>query len=183
MLMFFLPTMVFAQYDYIYKSLEEVKCPDSVYVLSLTKQKLDTFPIQILEYRNLRELDLSKNRIKFLPKDIYKLENLEVLNMDRNRLQYLPAEIGLLSKLKVLRLSRNRLYDLPDEIGTLSNLKQLILWSNGIKTFPSTFANLNGTIEFIDLRDSPMMLYDDQQAIKEMLPKPQIKMDKVCNCR
>ena len=178
-----LPTLLFAQQEHIYTSLEGIEQPDSVFILSLSKNRLDTFPIQILEFRNLRELDLSKNKLHSLPPQIGILSSLEVLNLDRNTLDSLPQEIGQLHKLRYLKLSRNRLYHLPNSIANLYNLKELILWSNGIKCFPESFRKLDATIEVIDLRDNPMMLYDDQQSIKEMLPTPTIKMDNVCNCR
>lgn len=178
-----LPMLSFSQRQYVYTSLEAIEQPDSVFILSLSRHKLDSFPTQILDFTNLRELDLSKNRLKIIPPQIGGLSNLEVLNLDRNRLESLPEEIGLLHNLRYLKLSRNRLYSLPIGIGDLSNLKELILWSNGIKYFPESFRQLDSTIEVIDLRNNPMMLYDDQQAIKEMLPTPIIKMDKVCNCQ
>ena len=178
-----LPMLSFSQRQYVYTSLGAIDRSDSVFILSLSRQKLDTFPSQILCFRNLRELDLSKNRLRTIPPQISRLSNLEVLNLDRNRLDSLPEEIGLLHNLRYLKLSRNRLYYLPAGIGNLFNLKELILWSNGIKCFPESFRQLDSTIEVIDLRNNPMMLYDDQQAIKEMLPTPTIKMDKVCNCQ
>ena len=176
-------TILLAQQEHIYTSLENIEQPDSVFILLLSKNRLDTFPTQILEFRNLRELDLSKNKLHNIPPQIGKLSNLEVLNLDRNKIDSLPQEIGQLHKLRYLKLSRNRLYYLPSSIANLYNLKELILWSNGIKYFPESFRKLNTTIKVIDLRDNPMMLYDDQQAIKEMLPTPTIKMDNVCNCQ
>ena len=178
----FITSATIAQTDYVYTSLNDVPHPDSVYILSLKKNKLDTFPSIILSFSNLRELDLSKNKIKILPKEIGQLRNLEILNLDKNKITYIPKEISELSKLRELWLSRNKIYDLPESMGNMSNLKKLILWSNGIKCFPQSFGKLNGSIEFIDLRNNPMMLYDDQLIIKEMLPNAKIKMDNVCNC-
>ena len=111
------PVLLFSQRQYVYTSLEAIEHPDSVFVLSLSRNKLDTFPTQILTFRNLRELDLSKNRLRTLPHQINSLSNLEVLNLDRNRLDSLPDEIGLLQNLRCLKLSRNRLYYLPKSIG------------------------------------------------------------------
>lgn len=179
----FITSTTIAQPDYVYTSLDDVKHPDSVYILSLKKNKLDTFPTIILSFTNLRELDLSKNRIKILPKEIGQLTKLEILNLDKNKITYIPQEISNLLNLRELRLSRNKIYDFPESMGNMNNLKRLILWSNGIKTFPQSFSNLNGSIEFIDLRNNPMMLYEDQEIIREMLPKPEIKMDNVCNCK
>ena len=178
----FIASASFAQPNYVYTSLDKVMHPDSVYILSLKRNKLDTFPSIILSFSNLRELDLSHNKIKTLPKEIGQLSNLEILNLDKNKITYIPEEIGKLSNLRELRLSRNKIYDLPESMSNMSNMKRLILWSNGIKTFPQSFGKLNSSIEFIDLRNNPMMLYDDQETIKEMLPKPEIKMDNVCNC-
>ena len=49
----------------VFFSLEEAKLahPDSVINLDLSKQKLASFPVEILKFSNLKSLDLSKNQL------------------------------------------------------------------------------------------------------------------------
>ena len=48
--------------------------------------------------------------------------------------------------------------------------------------FPPGFAALDATLQLIDMRVCPMT-YDDQQAIEALLPSPEKKWDRVCNCK
>lgn len=171
-----------AQRDRVYKSLKEVRRPDSVYVLKLNYKRLKQIPPKVFEMRNLRVLDLGRNFIDSIPPEIGTLANLEELNLQRNRIRVVPPELGNLTKLHRLNLSRNPILDLPDAMGNLVNLEELILWMTGIIAFPPTFVALNDNLKLIDLRVCPLT-YDDQQAIEELLPSPRKRWDYVCNCQ
>ncbi|MBP5189314.1 MAG: leucine-rich repeat domain-containing protein [Bacteroidales bacterium] len=172
----------FAQRDRVYKSLKEVRNPDSVYVLQLNYKRLKEIPPKVFAMHNLRKLDLGRNFIDSIPPEIGSLVHLEELDLRRNRIRVVPPEIGQLTRLRRINLSRNPILDLPDAMGNLVNLEELILWMTGIVAFPPTFVALNESLKLIDLRVCPLS-YDDQQAIEELLPSPRKRWDYVCNCQ
>ena len=180
-LLFVMSLGVMAQRDKVYKSLKEVRNPDSVYVLKLHFKRLRQIPPQVFTFRNLRVLDLGRNFIDTIPPEIATLTQLEELNLHRNKLRTVPPEVGQLRNLRKLNLSRNPLLELPDAIGQLTRLEELIIWCTGIVSFPPTFVALDQTLRLIDMRVCPMTR-DDQQAIEELLPTPRKRWDYVCNC-
>lgn len=170
-----------AQRDKVYKSLKDVRNPDSVYVLQLHFKRLRQIPPQVFSFRNLRVLDLGRNFIDSIPPEIASLTQLEELNLHRNRIRTVPPEVGKLVNLRKLNLSRNPILELPDALGQLRQLEELIIWCTGIVSFPPTFVALDQTLRLIDMRVCPMT-YEDQQAVKELLPNPRKRWDYVCNC-
>src|SRR5687768_4849869 len=75
----------------IFESMEEaLKDPEKVYRLHLKKQKLTSFPMDILKLVNLQELDLSKNKLTEIPEEIGSLSKLQILNLSKNQLELLP---------------------------------------------------------------------------------------------
>ncbi|MBP5547266.1 MAG: leucine-rich repeat domain-containing protein [Bacteroidales bacterium] len=171
-----------AQRDKVYKSLKDVRNPDSVYVLRLNYKRLRQIPPKIFSMRNLRTLDLGRNFIDSIPPEIAQLTNLENLDIRRNKLRSIPPELGELRNLKYLNLSRNPILELPDAMSALTNLEELILWCTGVISFPPSFVALNYSLKLIDLRVCPLS-WDDQQAIEELLPSPRKRWDYVCNCQ
>jgi len=109
--------------------------PDSVYKLSLTKQDLDEFPLEILLFKNLQILNLSRNKIDSLPPEIGYLQNLQELNLMANRLNELPRTMGELQNLRSLYLSRNRLHMFPPEMRSLQGLKFMDITYNDWLTY------------------------------------------------
>ncbi len=171
-----------AQRDKVYKSLKDVRNPDSVYILRLNYKRLRQIPPKVFQMHNLRTLDLGRNFIDSIPPEIGTLTHLETLDMRRNRIRVVPPEMGRLVNLKYLNLSRNPILDLPDEMSSLTKLEELILWCTGIISFPPSFVALNYTLKVIDLRVCPLT-WDNQQAIEELLPTPRKRWDYVCNCQ
>lgn len=165
----------------VYDNLQEaLQNPDKVYRLDLRRNKLKTFPFEILKLKNLQELDLSKNNLKELPEEIGKLTNLQVLNVAGNKLQYLPDSIGELKNLKKFVGSRNNLIAIPKRIGDLQNLEILDLWENELSTFPDELSKLK-KLRWMDLR--VILLNDEYQArIRTLLPDTKIFFSPSCKC-
>lgn len=184
-----LPTCVSAQFpdsaslmaSPVYENLEEaLKNPDKVYRLDLRKNKLKTFPLEILKFKNLQELDLSKNKLDSLPEQIGTLTNLHLLNVSGNNLEYLPDSIGELINLKKLVASRNSLQALPKRIGDLQHLEILDLWENNLSVFPEEMRKLK-KLRWMDLR--VILLNDeDQERIRKLLPDTKIFFSPSCKC-
>ena len=167
----------------VYTSLSEaLQTPEKVYKLDLTKQKLKTFPMEIIKLYNLQELTLAKNKLTEIPKEIGTLTNLQKLNLEKNELTVLPSTIGNLTNLKELILNRNEIFKLPPEIGNLINLEKLDMWSNEIDVFPEEISKLKNTLKVLDLRVILINL-EKQKKIVELLPNTEVYMNKSCNCK
>jgi Leucine-rich repeat (LRR) protein len=165
----------------VYDNLEEaMQHANSVYRLSLHGKKLKTFPLEILNFKNLQELDLSKNRIDSLPDQIAVLQNLQVLDISSNKLEYLPDSIGKLKNLKKIAAGKNELLAIPKQIGELENLEILDLWSNQIGIFPEELGKLK-KLRWMDLR--VIQIEDDlQKHIQDILPNVIIHFSPSCHC-
>ena len=151
----FYPIFVFGQY---FTSLEEaLKLPKEVIHLKLKRQKIIDFPLEILNFTNLKILDLSNNRLITLPDDIENLEHLEELILNKN---------------KITRL--------PNTIGNISTLRKIDLWSNEIDILPVSIHSLSN-LKILDLRGI-LISKNKQEAIKKILPSTKIHFDRPCNC-
>lgn len=158
-----------------------LKNPDAVVKLILRKQKLKTFPNEVLQFKNLQYLDISKNSIKELPDSIDKLSMLQYLACSKTGLEHIPKEIGNLTHLKYLNLNQNELIMLPPQIGNLEKLEILDLWSNNFDEYPSTLSGLK-SLKVLDLRN--ILISDPiQKSITDMLPKATVYMSPSCRCK
>lgn len=167
--------------DYIFRSLSAAKeNPEMVYHLKLSKKKLEEFPENLNQFKNLKTLDLSKNKISMLPAEIGELQNLEQLNFERNKIYSLPPQIKKLKNLEVLLLARNDIEKIPAEIAELASLKKLDLWSNNIKEIHPAIKKLQG-LETLDLQG---MLIEDEvkKELIEWLPETTIHFSGGCDC-
>jgi Leucine-rich repeat (LRR) protein len=160
---------------------EALRQPDSVQALRLVRKRLDAFPKEILQFKNLRVLDLRKNRIAVLPPEIGSLRHLITLDLSRNRLTALPPEIGDLTQLHTLLLNRNRITALPPETGRLVNLETLELWDNELESVPDEIGNLK-KLQKLELRG---ILFSDaqQERIRTLLPQATINFSPSCACK
>lgn len=165
-----------------YTNLQEaLKNPDAVIKLVLRKQHLKSFPLEILQLKNLQYLDISKNTIKELPDSIDFLINLQYFACSKTGLERIPKQIGKLVNLTYINFNQNELVSLPPQIGNLENLKMLDLWSNNLDDFPETLSNLK-SLNVLDLRN--ILLSDElQKHLKELLPKATIYLSPSCRCK
>jgi Leucine-rich repeat (LRR) protein len=167
---------------YVYHSISAAtQNPEKVFKLNLSKRKLKTFPQEIFQFRNLRELDLSRNKFDSIPKELGSLKNLVRLNLSNNKLESVPDEIGNLTQLVYLGLNRNKIVELPTTIGILENLEVLELWDNELSKIPDEVANLK-KLKVLELRG--ILFSDDEAArINSLLPDAKVLMSPSCNCK
>lgn len=160
---------------------EALKNPDAVIKLSLRKQHLKSFPLDILKFKNLQYLDISKNSIKELPDSIFVLTQLQYLKCSNVGLDRLTREIGKLKNLTYLNINQNELVMLPPQIGDLENLKILDAWSNNFDEYPETLGNLKA-LQVIDLRN--ILISDEvQKHLTALMPKAIVYMSPSCKCK
>jgi Leucine-rich repeat (LRR) protein len=166
---------------YIFTTIEKAsKNPDAVYVLDLTKSKLNAFPAEVLLFKNLNILKLAKNRIESVPEGISKLIFLQELDLGKNKLDGFPGGIVELVNLKKLVLNQNYIEGIPYMIKNLQKLEYLDMWSNNLGSFPESLNDLKALKEF-DLRVIQFTA-EEKERIKNLLPNAKIHFSASCNC-
>ena len=148
LLFFFLvfSSSVFAQEDFVYKSLDvALENPTQVYQIELKRKGFTEFPKELRLFPNLIKLDLSKNKIKFFPDSLAYLSNLATLHLSRNQIEFIPTSISLLESLEELDLWDNYIEELPKELAGLKNLKLL-----DIRGLALSYTKYNAYIKLLD---------------------------------
>jgi Leucine-rich repeat (LRR) protein len=169
--------------SFIYSDLEQAKSePDKVFNLDLSKKKLSEFPMDVLQFKNLRTLNLSKNKIKTVPAEISQLTNLRELNLGNNKLTEFSASICELTELQKLVLNQNEIESIPAEIKNLKKMYYLDMWDNNLWFFPDELNELAETLKVLDLQNIQYN-FEEQARIKNLLPKTKISMQPACNCK
>ncbi len=165
----------------IYEDLKEaLKNPNKVYGVSLKKQKLTEFPIEVFSFKNLVYLDISKNKIQQIPSHIDTLKKLVVLNMSNNHIQGLPESLFNLKNLQYLILGKNKIPYVSSSISKLKELLYLDVWSNEFYSLPPEIADLK-KLQKLDLRLINLSL-SKQKQIQQWLPHTVIYFSNGCDC-
>ena len=111
-------------------------------VMNLRSCKFTEFPMELLEFKDMKKLYLSDNQLTSIPKEIGQLTNLQVLYLSENKLTSIPKEIGQLVNLQKLYLHSNKLTSIPRKIGQLVNLQYLELYNNKLTSIPLEIGQL-----------------------------------------
>lgn len=166
----------------VFKSMDEALLnPDAVQHLKLKRCKLEEWPLDLTQFKNLLILDLSHNKIADLPADLSAYSNLMELNLTGNKLDSVPDAIGDLTGLKVLKLGNNEIYHTSERIGNLKNLEYLELWSNNIYYLPHRISELEHLME-VDVRGIQMSEEHQDQIKALLMPQTKLKISLSCNC-
>ncbi len=113
-----------------FSSLEAaLACPDPLMVdrLYLNGQHLTAFPMEVLQFPNLRMLELKDNQLTKMPAEILTLKHLRMLDLSMNQLSSLPTELWDMANLKQIVLRKNA-FDKPTQ--------KLLEKEHGDKLFP-----------------------------------------------
>ena len=165
-----------------YYRLDEVSKanPDTIFYLTLSKEKLDSIPSSIYRFTELKGLDLSKNKLTDIPLELSVFSKLEVLNISQNKLPFLPVSVTKLSSLLELLAASNRISSLPDQLEDLIKLKNLDLYNNEITNFGKGFFLLKN-LQQIDIRGT---MYGKKVylEIKTSFPNTKVYVDPPCEC-
>lgn len=126
-------------HEKVFTSLTEaLKTPDQVTALDLHFQGLTKFPLEILQFRNLRKLNLSLNFLEEIPAEIDQLQQLEELDLSGNQFFSTKPPYSRLSKLRVLRLAASFLNEVHN-INQFTQLEELDLEANNFEELPKDF--------------------------------------------
>uniref|UniRef100_A0A336KQ08 CSON014292 protein n=1 Tax=Culicoides sonorensis TaxID=179676 RepID=A0A336KQ08_CULSO len=124
--------------------------------INLSGNRLENFPEQLLELRNLKYLYLGGNQIGSIPTTVSKMQSLQLLSMSGNQLKDVPETVGKLKNLQALVLADNLIERLPPSIANLKKLSSLLLHKNRLRTLPREIISLKNLNE-LSLRDNPLV--------------------------
>ncbi|OQV23760.1 putative Leucine-rich repeat and calponin-like proteiny domain-containing protein 3 [Hypsibius exemplaris] len=119
-------------------------CKLPLQILLISHNRLQTLPVEIDQFRALRELDASCNEISLLPTQLSHLSTLRRLDLRKNYITHLPLEVKKLS-LVYLDLSGNSITALPTNLREMSSLQTLLLAGNPL-LLPTAPISARGTI-------------------------------------
>ena len=73
----------------------ELNDSEQIIKLRLSGLRLSEFPIEIIQFKNLQELDLRNNKLTSWPVEMADLVNLQQLDLSRNKLNAWPIEMEI----------------------------------------------------------------------------------------
>ncbi|NVM93211.1 hypothetical protein FHT32_006905 [Variovorax sp. SG517] len=114
---------------------------DSLEVLNLSGNALDTLPDDLHRLHRLRVLFCSDNRFSTLPESIGRCHGLDIVGFKANRIRSVPAA-ALPPSLRWLILTDNEIEELPDSLGACTRMQKLMLAGNRLRALPASMAAL-----------------------------------------
>lgn len=112
---------------------------DTLEVLNLSGNQLDTLPADLSRLHRLRILFCSDNGFRELPECLGDCQRLEMVGFKANRIERVPAA-ALPPSLRWLILTDNRIEELPSALGLRANLQKLMLAGNRLSALPEALA-------------------------------------------
>ena len=141
---------------------EALKSPNEVEVLTISED-IYNLPKEIIQFKNLRELNLLRTIFDEFPKEIFELSNLEkiYINAKINAFYEIPDKFNQLTNLtefSITNIHTNRDTLFPESFYQLSNLKKLEVWAPNFpkreldllsSSFDLHTLNLSGTLLWV----------------------------------
>ena len=172
---------LFAQAKYIsYEEALSSNSKDTIQYIEIRKGKLEVFPIELIDFKNLKGLDISKNRLKDIPEAISQLSNLEELNLSRNKFEHVPLSVTKINSLKKLNMSWNRLTIICNQMENLENLEEIDFYNNEIWDFGTGIEKIS-SLKALDIR-GVMYGIETHKEITKKFAHLKIKIDPPCAC-
>lgn len=121
---------------------------DTLEVLDLSRNALDTLPDDLPRLHRLRVLFCSDNRFTELPAVLGRCPQLEMVGFKANRIHTVPGE-ALPVRLRWLILTDNAVDSLPPALGQRPRLQKLMLAGNRLSALPDTMATGSTSLELL----------------------------------
>lgn len=115
---------------------------DSLEVLNLTGNALNSLPEDLGRLKNLRVLFCSDNQFTELPACIGQCSQLQIVGFKANQIRHIPAQ-ALPPLLRWLILTDNCVEALPEALGDCRALQKLMLAGNRLQQLPESLAACN----------------------------------------
>ncbi|KAI9189431.1 hypothetical protein H9P43_000864 [Blastocladiella emersonii ATCC 22665] len=135
--------------------------PGSVKSLDLSKNRLESVPLEWAKFSSLRRLNLSHNKLTTVPAAIPACPSLVWLDLSGNPLASLPHSIGRLHQLRGLGLGACTLRALPETLFDFVNLSQLSLYSNKLESLSPAIGALT-KLTRLDLSGNRLSILPDE---------------------
>jgi hypothetical protein len=112
---------------------------DTLEVLDLSGNRLQSLPDAFASLQHLRILFCSDNHFTTLPEVLGRCAALDIVGFKANRIASVPA-LSLPPSLRWLILTDNRIAELPDTLGDCTGLQKLMLAGNRLRRLPAGIA-------------------------------------------
>ena len=127
--------------------------PLNIYDLSIGKGIFNSFPEEILTFKNLERLWMGMQahlQFSSLPDTFYDLKQLHTLQIYGSKLEQLSPKIGQLQKLEDLAIQSSALTSLPDAVCSLPKLTSINLKYNRLSHLPDAITTLT-SLKYLDI--------------------------------
>ena len=121
---------------------------DTLEVLDLSRNALDTLPDDLPRLHRLRVIFCSDNHFTDLPAVLGRCPQLEMVGFKANRIHTVPGD-ALPPRLRWLILTDNAVASLPPAIGQRPRLQKLMLAGNRLSALPDTMATGSPALELL----------------------------------
>ncbi len=132
---------------------------DSLEVLDLTGNQLDSLPDELVTLPHLRIIFCSENRFTRLPEVLGRCPALTMIGFKANQIREVPAA-ALPPGLRWLVLTDNEIETLPDALGQCRDLQKLMLAGNRLTRLPETLADCH-RLELVRLAANRLTVLPD----------------------
>lgn len=133
---------------------------DSLEILDLSNNQLNSIPDEIKQLKNLKILFASNNDFETLPESLGQCENLEMIGFKSNKIKKVPAN-SLPAKLRWLMLTDNQITRLPETLGERQSMQKLALAGNQLSELPANFGQLHN-LELLRISANQLTQFPDQ---------------------
>jgi len=118
---------------------------ENVDTLLLYHNMINTLPLNMNKFKNLKVLDVSSNGLLQLPETLTECPLTSLIAKNNNLdCDSFPKSFGSLVTLKELNISGNSLASFPEQILEVTSLKYLYIGGNNIRELPKDIWKLNG---------------------------------------
>jgi hypothetical protein len=139
---------------------------DSLEILNLSGNQLDSLPDDLPRLHRLRVIFCSDNRFTALPEVLGRCGGLTMIGFKANAIEHVPAA-ALPPLLRWLVLTDNRITELPAALGACGQLQKLMLAGNRLSGLPDTLAGCDR----LELLRISANRFDDLPAWLLQLPR------------
>ena len=122
---------------------------ENLLILDLGNNDIMKFPIEIMNYLQLKKINLDYNMIKLIPSEFCeKMQKIEKISLRYNLLEQIPSNIFNLKCLKSLKVNNNLINSIPSSIGYNINLEKINISSNLFTYIPTSISLLKSLKKF-----------------------------------